>query len=427
MESLVTTLLELIVKWGSIAAVICIPAYLIVRYTTPFLLRKWTIWRERSTREHHEIKSQLLAHDGLVEKYAPSTRYVRDANEGERGGKQRAWLSPYPRAVKASLKRYGRVGSGVKFDARRQIADAAKRISISEDRASVERGDNPKEHFRIDLKLDGHDPAEFTKMQGQLIAQLGLHSIAPFDSEDAYTVSFIGHKTAPTDILATSKIGREFLEENTPKSTKSIPIAKTDTGQVWSLPMHHTLANGSTGSGKGSFINNVIYQLHGYHNQGLVRLFGVDPKMSELRPWEQSTLFDRIVYENEDALHLIAQVYELMKKRQREKKVDVDGGDLGRDFVPTVKNPFIILLIDEMLSMLIAFKGLGRDGQSAVTLLTAVLAQGRSEGVIVMGATQEMDKELLGRMRGNFGNVILLRQGSPPLHQRPLPRRKRRS
>ena len=41
-----------------------------------------------------------------------------------------------------------------------------------------------------------------------------------------------------------------------------------------------------------------------------------------------------------------------------------------------------------------------------------ILAKGRSLGYFVVGATQALDTELLGRMRNNFANIVLLRQES---------------
>lgn len=59
-----------------------------------------------------------------------------------------------------------------------------------------------------------------------------------------------------------------------------------------------------------------------------------------------------------------------------------------------------------------AIYSLGKPGAATMTLLTEILAQGRSLNVFVIGATQAVDTELLGRMRVNFANIMLLRQES---------------
>src|SRR5699024_5016294 len=140
---------------------------------------------------------------------------------------------------------------------------------------------------------------------------------------------------------------------------------------------------------------------------------GIDPKASELRPYMEPSLFEEVVSENDEAQEIISQLHGVMKERARTKTVDLKNANLGRSLDATRETPMIMLVIDEMLSLLIALKGLGRPGAATMTLLTEILAQGRSLNVFVIGATQAVDKELLGRMRVNFANMILLRQESP--------------
>ncbi|MGP5031430.1 FtsK/SpoIIIE domain-containing protein [Glutamicibacter arilaitensis] len=368
-------------------------------------------WFRAEPKAHFEAESILLANDSIREIYAPSSTYTRDLREKESPWEW-AWLSPYPRAVRSSIKRNRGMTKGKKLDARKQIAEASKHIIVLELPATERVIGNPAEHFRIDLTLDGRDPDEYRRLTGKIAAQLGLHSIKEIENMDNFKISFAAHKTEPIDPLTEQKVGASFFEENPAKTPYLVPLALRENGKPYSLAMHHTLIYGMTGAGKSSPLNGLICQYSLMVIAGTAKFYGIDPKMSEFRPLEESCLFEDLAYENTDAVEIIAEVHRLMKHRAKTKKVDVENADLGRSLEASRENPMILLFIDEMLSLLIALKEMGREGKGSITLLTEILAQGRSLGVYVIGATQEVDKELFGRMRGNFANVILLRQTS---------------
>lgn len=401
-------------------------------------VRGWTpaSWISAEPRAHFDAESALLANRAIRELYAPSSQFIRDLNPNERA-KEWAGFSAYPRAVRAAIKDNRGMGKGKKLDARKQIADAARHIIvrdlpaghkvvelevevIPEDETDQQRerreAKNERKlrenHFRIDLTLDGRAPEEVRKLEGRIVSQLGLHSLVEIETEDNFTLSYAAHRTPPGDPLAKVKIGVQFLKDNVAKVAHLIPLAVRESGALWALAMHHLLIIGMTGSGKGSPLNALIRQLAHFVEGKTVVLYGIDPKASELRPYEESRLFKEIVYENADAMDVIAEVHKAMKHRAKHKRVDVANADLGRSLDATRENPMIVLMIDEFLSLLIALQSLGRDGKASMTLLTEILAQGRSLGVFVVAATQEADKDLLGRMRGNFANTILLKQPS---------------
>ena len=374
---------------------------LLIRVFVPVGVRFFTRLKDKNTKDQQRVKAVLLAHEGLCELYAPAKNYTRDRGEDEKFRK-RAWLSPYPRAVKASYKR-NRVSKTEVLEARKQVKDASRYIDI--------KGDDP-EHYEIALQLDGRDPDTFRHMTGRLKSQLGLHSLEEKPTRDPYVITFIAHETEPRDMLAEQKTGGEFFTEHPATTPNKIPLAVKENGQPWSLSTHHTLIYGMTGSGKGSVIHGVITQLAPYVEEGRCQLWGIDPKASELRPYQESRLFTAIVYETEDAQRLIEELYRTMKTRSKNKKVDLKHAELGRSLNATKATPMIVLIVDEMLSLLSSIKSKGKAGTKTLGLLTEILAQGRSLGIYVIGATQAVDTELLGRMRQNFANAIILKQES---------------
>lgn len=384
-----------------------------IRLGLAWLIRWFARLASHNTTAQLKAKTALLSNEAITESYAPAKRFTveRDPDSNWKPLKL-AWLSPYSRAVKASFKR-NRVPSSQVFLARKQIHEASKYITISSLPPELENLGSPEEHFILTFKLDGRPRADFKKMEGRIVSQLGLHSLKErTDRKDAYAISFIANLTEPVDSLVEQKPGLEFFEEHPANSPYSLPLALKENGKAWSLPLHHTLIYGMTGSGKGSPIHGAVRQLTPFIEKGTARLYGIDPKASELRPFVESSLFESVVFETEEAQELIAFIHKTMKRRAKEKKVDVEKADLARGHTATQKSPVIVLFIDELLSLLIALKALGKPGAGTMTLLTEVLAQGRSLGIFVIGATQAIDQELLGRMRINFANTIILRQDS---------------
>jgi len=422
-------------------------AFLAVRFGVAAIVKRhqrWLNYREKrgwkpaswfraESKIHFQIESELLSSPKIVQAHTDTSAFLRPKQDKEFSYRP-TWLSPYPRAVRSLAKANRGQARGKVYLASQQVREASKFIIVKdlpESQAVVEQEDPAPEneterqrarrekrqecglrmrHFRIDIALDGRDPADVRKLEGKIAAQLGLHSLQAFPSGNNFFLSYAAHKTEPLDVLTAHKAGIEFFEEYPAESPYLVPLAIRQTGKPWMLPMHHTLIYGMTGSGKGSPLNGIIRQYAPMVNNGTVKLYGIDPKRSELCPYEHSTLFEDVVYENTDAQEMIAEIHALMKKRAKTKRVDVANADLGRSLDATRENPMIVLMIDEFLSLLIAFKAMGKEGAGTVTLLTEILAQGRSLGVLVVAATQEVDKELLGRMRGNFANIIILRQ-----------------
>lgn len=400
--------------------------------------RNWhpASWLKAEEKIYFDIETAMLSNKSLVDSVADPSPYLVPSEDKNASWKP-AWLSPHPRSVRAMIKAHRGAARGKKYLAHQHVAEAAKYYIVKElpeshrvvelEAPVIPEGETDKQrkrrekkearklranHFCITIVLDGRDLSEVRRLEGKIVSQLGLHSLQEIETEDNFTISYAAHRTAPGDPLMKLKAGVEFFKDFPAKVAHLIPLAIRESGKLWALAMHHLLIIGMTGSGKGSPLNGIIRQLAIFVDRGTAVFYGIDPKASELRPYEESRLFKELVYENSGACDVIAEVHKVMKHRAKHKRVDVENADLGRSLDATKENPMVVLFIDEFLSLLIALQAMGREGKAAVTLLVEILAQGRSLGVFVVAATQEADKDLLGRMRGNFANIILLKQNS---------------
>jgi hypothetical protein len=393
-----------------------------VRLLLPKLIH-WNELRKMLEEEKLEfdVKAELLENAEVVELLAPAAvhQVPLDRESDKKPHQQQAWLSPYPQAVSAANKRHKNELKKRAFltRTRKQVAAAASMVSIEILPEGIQPANAGPEHFFITFKLQGLTEQKVNGLAPQIKAQLGLHSLVQTTAPNFRTVRYEAHAVEPIDRLTTEKMGVEFFEANPISKPTSVPLAITSDGKVWGLPLHHTLILGMTGSGKGSPMQGLIRQMTPLVRDGRAKLYGIDPKNIELKVYRKSNLFEKLVLGQtedriQDAMALIEHVFDLMMERAETSDVDLENANLARSMSATKETPNIVLGIDELLSLLIALLGMGKDGKRALTLLTTILAQGRSMGIYVVAATQEADKELLGRMRNNFANVIVLRQPS---------------
>ncbi|WP_243224552.1 FtsK/SpoIIIE domain-containing protein [Microbacterium sp. CIAB417] len=410
-----------IITLAAVGLTVLVGGAVAVRLLLPRLIRKMALRKLNEAQlAEFDVLAELLENGEVVDTLAPPQAFQVpiDRESNKKPHQQKPWLSPYPEAVKAANKRRKHELKGKQYTlTRKQIAAAASMVSVEVMPEALQPANAGPEHFFITFQLRGLTEQKIKGLAPHIIAQLGLHSLLPMPSSDYRSVRFEAHTVEPVDRLTNEKHGRDFFEAHPVENLASIPLAVTANGEVWNYPTHHGLILGMTGSGKGSPLQGLIRQVAPAVKEGRVRLFGIDPKNSEFKSFSESSLFEQLVLgQAEDnvpeAMALIERTYDLMMKRGREVRVNLEDADLGRSLDYTTETPLILLMIDELLSLLIAFQDRGKEGKRCITLLTTILAQGRSLGVIVIAATQEADKELLGRMRNNFANVIVLKQPS---------------
>ncbi|KQT72009.1 FtsK/SpoIIIE domain-containing protein [Microbacterium sp. Leaf436] len=409
-------------------------------------------WFKIQPKSHHKIKEDILANENIRGVYAPASRFTRDLREREQGWKL-AWLSPYPKAVKASVKDAPKA-KGKKLDARKQIRQAARSIEIAhlpEDRAvanglrkkdAPEGGETEKQkrrrlrrqalineanHFRINLATMGKDPAVIERIENNLRTQLSLKGgLVKLDIDDPTILGYLAYKVAPVDPL-TEGITAEYLDEHRATIVYKLVLGIDQAGRPLVYEVHHTLILGTSGSGKGSPIQATIYQLAPFVKQGLAQIYAVDPKRAEFALYNRfpSSLIKRVTLGSKDDdmrahADTISELLDIIDQRTLNAELSITEGEVedGRDYAITKNNPLIMLIIDEFPSLFQGFKKLGKDGAKPLAELEQVISMGRFVGVYVMLATQRSEKDIIDAVAPNITRYFLLRQPSPYFNQK---------
>ena len=387
-----------------------------------WLFPKLIVWNAKrqlpaDERELFAVKQELLELEDYVELYAPGKRFMKEIETPADKDKkapaaklQSSWSSPYPSAVKAANKRNKVLKTAKRvLQARKQIAEAAKYVAVRELPEALQPGNAGLDHFYLEFQLVGRPDKKVKDLADALRSTLGLHSLT-FDEQNNFrVVRFVAHKTETVDKLTLNPVPEDFFEKNPVERITSIPLALKADGTTWSLPIMHTLIHGTSGSGKSGPIQGIIRQMEPFVNQGLVKLYGLDPKNAEMKSYRNTSLFSGLALSgNDQMIDMIHHVHDVMKDRQ-DNVPDTIENDWGRSLPITKETPMILILIDELLSLLSRLQKGGKAGQAAMQRLTEILAQGRSGNIYVIAATQSARQDLMGDMRDNFSNFIVLK------------------
>ncbi|MFB9427938.1 FtsK/SpoIIIE domain-containing protein [Streptoalloteichus tenebrarius] len=182
---------------------------------------------------------------------------------------------------------------------------------------------------------------------------------------------------------------------------RTATIGLTEFGEAFTVPLlgGHLLGAGETGGGKSSLLWCPIRAVAPAVRDGLVRLWGVDPKVLEMamcRP-----IFHRLGFGPVDAHAILLELLDLMQQRKRELA--------GRSRQVTISRgtPLELLFLDEIGALL---KYLGTRQQQTVLaqLLALVQTQGRALGFGVSAFVQDPSKETVP-VRDLFPNRVCLR------------------
>jgi S-DNA-T family DNA segregation ATPase FtsK/SpoIIIE len=182
----------------------------------------------------------------------------------------------------------------------------------------------------------------------------------------------------------------------------ALPLGVTERGVPWALRLlgSHVLIAGATGAGKSSVVWSLIRALCPGIRDRWVQLWAIDPKGGMELVFGRA-LFHRFAYKcTADMLALLRDAVTVMSARQDRL--------LGqtRLHAPTVAEPLIVLLVDE-LAALTAYTD--RDTKrDAAALLQLLLSQGRAVGIVVVAAVQDPGKDVIP-FRDLFPTRIALR------------------
>ncbi|MFC7381866.1 FtsK/SpoIIIE domain-containing protein [Sphaerisporangium rhizosphaerae] len=185
-------------------------------------------------------------------------------------------------------------------------------------------------------------------------------------------------------------------------SVGPVEIGMCEDGSPYRLKVHgtHVLIAGATGAGKGSYLWSTVRGLLPAMAAGLVELWALDPKRMELS-YGRALFGPRYAAPPAECADLLEAAVKVMQER-----ADRYAG-LRRSHTPTVDDPFVLMLVDEV-AFLTAYqsdKGLRQRITSALATLTT---QGRAVGVGVMAALQDPRKEVMN-IRNLFPDKIALR------------------
>jgi S-DNA-T family DNA segregation ATPase FtsK/SpoIIIE len=177
-------------------------------------------------------------------------------------------------------------------------------------------------------------------------------------------------------------------QPESPVRLDALPIGLREDGEIYRLPLlgSHVLLVGATGAGKSEAEWAIIYQLSLAITDGIVQLWGIDPKAMELAAG--APLFHRMAYRDPaDYAELLEDAVLVMHERQQVLR------GVTRLHTPTVAEPLIVIIIDELAALsYVNERDLRRRIDNALGLL---LSQGRAVGLSVIGAIQDPRKEVL--------------------------------
>jgi S-DNA-T family DNA segregation ATPase FtsK/SpoIIIE len=191
------------------------------------------------------------------------------------------------------------------------------------------------------------------------------------------------------------------LPEPAQTDLRAVPVGRQIDGSAWLLRLlgTHVLLVGATGAGKGSVQWSTVRGLLPGIRDGWVHIIALDPKRMELSFGRR--LFHAYAAEAEAMVELLEQTAADMQER-----ADRYAGKV-RDFRPSVTEPFVLVLIDEV-AFLTAYQPDKKLRERALAAMATLTTQGRAVGYCVFAALQDPRKEVMG-IRGLFPTTIGLR------------------
>lgn len=404
-----STLVDTAIRFGLAGLIALVALAIAVRVLAPKAIRGWA--RRSMTDAEREVlhmKEALLCHGEIVDFLAPLKDFQRKIERDEKKKRQEHWLSAYPSAVKAAQRRHRYDSPRLMTLTRAQVKEASRHIIV----ATLPDGEQPAnagpEHFSIAISLNGKPKPKILALSDFIESQLQVHNLTVDNRAERTVVRFIGHLEEPESRLTATNFGGEFFNEHPANKLTSIPVALTEQGESFDMAMAHGIIYGVSGSGKGSAFQAIIRQVKPFIEKGEAQIFAIDPKNVELRPWAYSTLLSDYATGTDNISRVIADFHARMVQRAATVRLDWDNADMKRSLPYTKETPLMLLMIDELFAMISSLQS-SKAGKVTLALLDQILAQGRSLGFVVIGATQIADTEIMKWMKPNIATWIVLR------------------
>jgi S-DNA-T family DNA segregation ATPase FtsK/SpoIIIE len=250
--------------------------------------------------------------------------------------------------------------------------------------------------------VSGQIPDDFARVAERLMHTFGARSVRVSPGARPDLVSIALHRRDPlVRVVAPLPVTGQpdFL---------ALPVGLREDGRVYDLRLYGTqvLVVGATGSGKSSVIWSIVRALAGGVASGVVQLWAFDPK-GGMELGAGAPLFARFAC---TAYQAMADMLDEALKVAQARAARLRG--YTRQHVPTVADPLIVILIDE-LAALTAYLTERQLKDRVKATLGLLLTQGRAVGVHVVGCLQDPRKEVLP-FRNLFPTRIGLRLAEEP-------------
>jgi len=199
-----------------------------------------------------------------------------------------------------------------------------------------------------------------------------------------------------------------------PVNTLAVPIGEDRLGNLVTLDFSssncpHLLVAGTTGSGKSEALNTILFGLIRHYKTSELQLILVDPKGTELTPFEGSSyLRGAIGWEDQDAITLLKEAVDEMQRRNQIFRAAGKRNivEFNSEANAETKLPWWIVVLDE-------YADLTHDPQSKKEIeaeLKRLAQKARSAGIHVIIATQKPSAEVIStNIRSNLPAQLALR------------------
>ncbi len=126
---------------------------------------------------------------------------------------------------------------------------------------------------------------------------------------------------------------------------KALPVGRREDGLPWCVRLHgtHVLVAGATGAGKASLLWGLVRAMFPLMQAGLVRVLAADPKWMELAYGR--AILERYGHYAADPAS-IAAMLDMAVADMQDRAARFAGWQ--RDHIPTVADPFTVVLVDEV-------------------------------------------------------------------------------
>ena len=181
-------------------------------------------------------------------------------------------------------------------------------------------------------------------------------------------------------------------------------------GQEQAAP--HTLVSGTTGSGKGILVSNLILDVCAFNDPRAVKIYLIDPKRGADYLWARDLphLGEAIVEEKDAAIALLRRLVAEMEQRYRQITqagcANIAQYNHGR--AREAELPRVIIFFDEVANWM-QDEGFKKEVESVIN---EIATKSRAAGLHLFMVYQRADKDVMSmQLRTNLGNKLILRLG----------------